>query len=505
MNIQLFIKTPPFQLFNDDGLLGDTQIFTLYGMLAESEIRIRKERFLRKRKENMSQGRNMSGKVLFGYKKEKKDGNNYNELVKDEENAELVLQIFTWYLKGIDGIHKNPSIRLIAEYCHQKNKHPYTHSKRNINKLLKEEGYTGYKITNNKRKNPFYGQKGNIGKEKYLVSKNEIKYPPIVPEDTFKKVQEKLKDKTTPKDKKTTNTTILSNLIKCTKCNRSLGGNYRYNGNLGRHSYRCTSRTDRKPCGAKSSYSMKLVDEGVWSLIRSDLKSLSSKINEVSPNITHSENLRRKERVLESINTLNESRQANKEIIKKISKSKAKQTLLETLDDAIKEVEKIENKLNKLNRELISIEQDLIVSKSFIENVENVINSNIDSIEKSKKEIKKYVNHFIDKVHITGHNKQLTVIVVTFKYFSHSHSKAPFKPTSNIDSNYMFTQLVVDRKITRKPKYYKAISSHSLGQIKTMEEIENYYKTGEIEKYFKVIKHYRLDVYNKDNTIKHLS
>jgi hypothetical protein len=72
--------------------------------------------------------------------------------VVNDEQATIVRTIFNWYINGLNNV-KNPSIKAISLECIKLGYHKYTHSK-NVNKLLKEAAYTGFKTTNNKRKNP---------------------------------------------------------------------------------------------------------------------------------------------------------------------------------------------------------------------------------------------------------------------------------------------------------------------------------------------------------------
>jgi hypothetical protein len=58
-----------FKLFDDNGKVNQQGeiIFTLFGLFAESEVKTKLERFVRKRKELMVMGLSIGGKLLFGY------------------------------------------------------------------------------------------------------------------------------------------------------------------------------------------------------------------------------------------------------------------------------------------------------------------------------------------------------------------------------------------------------------------------------------------------------
>jgi DNA invertase Pin-like site-specific DNA recombinase len=61
-----------FKLLDDNGKVNQGEIiFTLFGLFAESEVKKKLERFVRKRKELMVMGLSIGGKLLFGYDRSK--------------------------------------------------------------------------------------------------------------------------------------------------------------------------------------------------------------------------------------------------------------------------------------------------------------------------------------------------------------------------------------------------------------------------------------------------
>jgi hypothetical protein len=175
-------------------------MFSLYGLFAENEIQQKKDRFRRAKKSLMEQGLSISGKKLFGYKSVSTE-NGRTTLIVHEEHSKVVRTIFNWYINGFEIYDKNVSLKKITLECIKSGFPKYTHSKRNVNKLLKEEGYTGLKITNNKRKNPNYKDEEDNTEEPYIVSNNTIRYPVIIDSETFKIVQNRLKDNNSKADK----------------------------------------------------------------------------------------------------------------------------------------------------------------------------------------------------------------------------------------------------------------------------------------------------------------
>ena len=268
-NIQLFVKDIGYSLLDDHGkvTMGGEMMFSMYGLFAETEIQQKKDRFRRAKQSLMELGYSISGKPLFGYERVVGEGGK-NTLVLHKENSNIVRTIFNWYINGVDIYETRVSIKRIVLESIKMGFPKYTHSKRNVNKLLKEEGYTGEKITNNKRKNTEYKEGESV--DMYFVTNNKIKYPVIIDKDTFNLVQQRLKDNNSRVEKSTKKTTILSKLIKCEKCGNHYGGNYRIVKGRKLDTYRCSCRNGVGITKNTQSISMSMIDSSIWSLIKTD-------------------------------------------------------------------------------------------------------------------------------------------------------------------------------------------------------------------------------------------
>lgn len=453
--IQIRIKDLGFKLLDDDGKISQTSemIFTLYGMFAESEIKQKKDRFSRSRKDLMQQGLSISGKLLFGYDRKKLD-NNKNTLVVNDEQATIIRTIFNWYINGLHNV-KNPSIKVISLECVKLGYHPYTHSKRNVNKLLKEQGYTGQKTTNNKRKNPKFGIVS--GESEYLTSNSNIKYPVIIDTDTFEQTQAKLKNNITQGDKETKHITILSKLLNCPSCGRKMQGNYRKSTTGNKNSYRCTSRGDTVSCASVGkSISMNLVDSAVWSLIKADLPMLSKKINEINPDEylleldKHLINFTKRETEIQI------SIDENVAILNSVGKLTSP-NIIQLIHKTGKTIGKLESELSKIEQEKSLIESNKLLIYDKQDNVESVINDNLEAIEASKEQLKKYINSFVQEINIILHNVQYTVLEVVIKDFNISKDYIDYfgdKLSIKLELAYV----LLDKRVTRDIKgvYFKA-------------------------------------------------
>ncbi len=508
--VQLFVKDSGFSLYDDNGKVstaGDI-MFTLYGLFAETELQQKKDRFSRAKKSLMEQGLSISGKTLFGYEKIKGDAGK-NTLKLHTSNSEIVRTIFNWYLNGIDVHENHASVRQIVLECRKRGFHEYTHSRRNVNKLLKEEGYTGDKTTNNKRKNINFQEGGN--EEKYIVTNNKIKYPVIIDRETFNLVQRKLKENNSRIDKSTKNTTILSKLIKCSQCDGHFGGNYRILNGRNVDIYRCNCRGSVGPCSNTQSISMSMLDSAIWSLIKTDFYTLSKIITKYNPDKDIAQLKKSltilEERVIkidEEIFTLNQSLQGFN-----VSKSSSLKKFVDTIQSKalklIKEKDYLDNEISRIK--VNSLTKDVDFTNLF-----ESIKPNLDLIDKSKELLKKYINLFVEKIDITLHNSSFSIIKVTFKIdsgYGVDISKIKLIPGVTIDFPITPTTFIVlDKRRSLQIKSYKSNlniqTTDKEGIIKiTLPEKPkapvrvslNELQSSQNRSYFKKFKIYKLNVY----------
>lgn len=445
--IQLHLKDYGYSLFDLDGKISSTGdiMFTLYGYFSESEVRAKKDRFQRAKKHLMRMGLSISGKTLFGYKKQMLD-NQKNTLILDKSNSEVVKQIFNWYLYGFEN-KENPSIRDISLKCLKENYPSYTHSKRNVNKLLKEEGYTGFKVTKNKRKNPHFGN--NSHEEKYIMNQYEIKYPQIIDRNIFDAVQLKLKSNNTTADKSNKHITLLSRMVVCPACGNYYTADYRVVKNISKNSLRCGGRNKTVPCSNKQVISMNMLDSVIWSLIKTDIGLLSDSMNKLSPDETieslrkNNENIRIR---LESIES--EITELQKGLITSAShKNINLSTVIAAFDSRIKKLSKDKE---ILQRELLKVENQFRITQKNAMNIEEVISKNLDVIERKRALLRQYITYFVNRIEIVSHDKKFTVLRVNFKtYGVERRVKCSNGEIKYIDSEYgKYTHIIIDKRNT---------------------------------------------------------
>lgn len=409
--IQLYVKDSNLQLFDDSGnlILSNRLMFSIYASFAESEMQTKKLRFERERRKNFSLGISIQGNPLFGYRKVYNESIKKNVLEINEEKAKQIRDVFSMYLNGIDKDITKSSIKLITLECIKKGYDKYLHSKRNVNKLLKEEGYTGFKITKNKRKNPEYWDYKMLDKTKYIYSNSyEIKYPQILDKNVFEDVQNKLSvynsrlekniSNNELTDKSNKHTTILNKLIVCPVCNHYYRGEYLFKNDDHKHFYRCSnSKAIINKCTNKSTLSMIQIDSVIWSFLKENITQLVEQINNYYNDTD-------KETIIEQIENLKmkiiefEEEKENESNTFRIIYKRAKNKEQEE-ENYNKTIDLIDSKINEI-KILISKNETILndLEVNFNKNIRSEIENKINEIESNKEEIKKYVRQLIKKI-----------------------------------------------------------------------------------------------------------
>ena len=451
--IQLYLKDTTYSLYDENGLISAAGevMFTLFGYFAESEMKTKKERFKRAKSLLNAQGYSISGKRLFGYNREKDSAIKKNKYVINEIESEEIRKIFDWYANGIGITKKESSISIIVFECKKLNYSKYTHSKRNMNKLLKEEGYTGRKITNNKRKNPNYIEGEN--EETYITTSSILIYPQIISHELFVKVQEKMKLKNNNVDKSTKHTTILSKILVCNVCQRYYTGQYRFDEIGGsRSAYRCTYASaleEIRTCNNQMSISMRLIDSAIWSFIKSDISSLWDYIVKLNQNTENFD---------DQIKNLNNLIKLNLENLSKLNKRYNNTMFLTDVQeedaklDYVKSATKIKSETSQYDNEINKLKEDKVRYSRLLndEFYENIIND-IEEIECDKNRVKEIVNLFFDEIKLIHQDKRYSVITVKLK----DNFVTNLADNSTINH---YTTIIIDKRETNKIELVKAIS-----------------------------------------------
>ena len=203
-----------------DGLF----MFQLKVSLAEREIKKTSERIRSVFEYKIKEGQVISGVTALGYKVATIDG--IKRMVKNEEEAPIVTDIFNYFLKY-------QSIRLVTELINKKY---------GINK--------SYQVYNHLLKNEIY-----IGKYR----NNDNFADPYIDRDTYNKIQKLIAKNIRTGEKKFTY--IFSGLVYCPECKKLLTGSKTlYNGRY-YYYYRCNRHYISRRCSEKKSYSENIIEK----------------------------------------------------------------------------------------------------------------------------------------------------------------------------------------------------------------------------------------------------
>lgn len=134
--VQLVIKNPSLRLLNFDGSVnnGVELAFSLYATMSKQEMEVKKERFARAKARNKLEGRFNGGRVKLGYRL---DANKY--FIVDEEKAQVVRNVFDWYINGTSLRKIYNKLADMGIYCTLK----YTSGNQRIGIILRDRAYIG--------------------------------------------------------------------------------------------------------------------------------------------------------------------------------------------------------------------------------------------------------------------------------------------------------------------------------------------------------------------------
>ena len=238
--IQLKCLHPQFTLLTEDRTKYDATaniIFSLFGALAEQEMLEKKERFARGKRRKADEGKYNGGAIPFGYKI---DADQDNLIVVDDDDSEIVKQIFDMYENG----YSQPKLaKEMAETGHA----DITISM--INNILNNESYCGVK-------------------RKTKMASYERAYPPIITVEQFQKCREIANTNNTTINK-AKNIYFAEHLVKCPTC----GAYWAAGGS--KASYHCSvayksmsvwkyEHHKKEKCTNKTSFSINILDSILW-------------------------------------------------------------------------------------------------------------------------------------------------------------------------------------------------------------------------------------------------
>ena len=411
--IQLIVIDINFTLFNNLGGVDMTAdiVFSVHASIAESEMQTKAKRLKRGRDELVKAGYSLGGKTTFGYTRKKNavkvKGKERSIMEINEQEADQIRTIYDWYLNGIGGDVSRCSITQIQKECIARGFAKYLHSKRNVNKALKNELYTGHVITHNIQKNPEFWNYGDNNAPKYLKSSSEITVPQIISRGLFDAVQAKMSGATTRQyDKSTKHFTLLSKLIRCPKCGSYYLGEYRKRKDgLFQYYYRCQNH---KSHGA-SELSMKYLDYAIWTFCKLHFTKFSEYIRSF-PELHSSEVIKQRiENIKGRKDTLVEEQKKLTDRFLLVQKMTGMGT-----ETFIKEAERLKKMINECDN-AINDEEMKLSEVLQVEAMQQVRAKTISFVESSKHRMRVYIYQVVKEIVPVYSDSIYTVLRVDLK------------------------------------------------------------------------------------------
>ena len=513
--IQLWVDDIEFLLFKDsmEVDVSTNIIFSVFAAMAESEMKDKKKRTKRGLVDLNKAGFCLTGRVTYGYERVRTDyrikGKIRTRLKVNDKAADEIRSVYDWYLNGIDGDFSRCSMRQIREECVARGFGSYLHSKRNINKCLKNELYTGHTITHNKRKNPDFWTLGDKNAPKYIATSTEITTETIIPRETFDAVQSKMKgansrmvpvssSTNTYADKSRTHVTLLSKLITCPRCKNFYMGEYDHRRGQENYFYRCLNH---KSHGA-FTISMKFLDFIVWEFCKAQYDifieyfkkySTYTDTDDVQKRI---ENIQKKKKEYEDM--------LEKLVIRYLSvQSIAKSDYSDKRFE--KESKKIKDEIGNCDA-MIRKEKTSITEKMRVKVMAANRLKALSTIESNKAEMKKYVAYVIRT--IVPIYQDMDYIVVQVFLMNEKILYYTYYEPDHRDHEFLFRNyLIINKRDIQSPKFryiscpcefdidtqtFKLPNSNMATLDDAMADVD--------ELYFKEVHYNPLQIYDKDKS-----
>lgn len=258
--IQLYILNPFVKLLVDDRSKMDSNanmLFSMFATLAENEMMLKKERFMRAKNELTSQGKKSAGSIKFGYMKNKD-----KFCVPDPETSEIVVDLFNHYITS-----ENTSLWETYNYASGKWPNifpivPYIKGQHKIRNILTTEIYA-------------YGN---------------WCYPTIITPETFLKAKEKM-SKARCKPRFESKLELLGRgKVRCSHCGKLMVG---VGGNV--NAYYCP--TDKQH---SLQMNIEVLDWLIWKVVPM-AASIHLIVNNQATVIEAGEKIKQKENILEQL------------------------------------------------------------------------------------------------------------------------------------------------------------------------------------------------------------
>ena len=369
--IRWIVLKPSFiEIIDRDGKLTQTSSLMLgiFTAFAESEMSVKKERFMRAKNELTKQGKKSAGAVVFGYMKDKD-----KRCIPHPVNSKVVIDLFNHYLED-----KCSSVYECYKYACQK--YPdifklvnYTRDHRKMMALLTKKTFLGNWC-----------------------------YPALITEDMFNRAQEKMsKAKCNPRYESKCN--ILGRgKVYCGHCGHMLTG---VGGSV--KAYNCSYKDGQH----SMTVNVDIVDELIWDETRV-IANINASIDNNTKIVELNQQINEKQILLDNQNrNLEDIEQKMSKLLDLYMNNKVNDKIYESrYADLTQDETKIKNHINTLETEISSLRDILEKSQKGLLNYKPLNYDSIDSFEVRQELVRKY----FDKVIVTKIENRIYDIRFTY-------------------------------------------------------------------------------------------
>ena len=355
--IRWIVLKPSFiEIIDKEGKLTQTSslLLGIFTSFAESEMMIKKERFMRAKNELTKQGKKSAGAVVFGYMKNKD-----KYCVPHPVNSKIIVDLFNHYLEEDCSSVYECYKYACAKYSDVFPVMNYTRSHRRMMHFFELE----------------------------LYAKGNWCYPPLITEDVYRRTREKMaRAKCHPRYE--SKCQILGRgKVYCGHCGRMLTG---VGGQV--KAYNCSYKDGKH----NITINTKVVDDLIWDETRV-LANINASLNNNTKVIELDQQIQDKINLLENYNKLSkESEQKLEKLLDLYINNKINEKIYtQKYTDLTQEDGKIKGHINTLKTEIESLRDILEKSQKDLLNTKTLNYDSIDSFEVRQELVRKYIDRVI--------------------------------------------------------------------------------------------------------------
>ena len=365
--IQLYILNPPVKLLTDDRNSYEPNantVFSLFATLAENEMMIKKERFLRTKNEMREKGQKFGGATIFGYIK-----NEEKKCVPHPLHSKIIIDLFNHYVTTDSSLYDT-----------------YIYATGKWSDIFPA---TEYKKAQHKIKHFF-------DTEVYVTG--NWCYPPLITKEVWDKAHDKMSKAKCNARYNCKRDLLCRGKIYCGYCGRMMTG--------------CGGNVKAYVCGTNKLHSMQInseiADWIMWEETRSTINLNSSlditkKINEIQSELDSKNTL--KIQYEERVKSLKE--QSGKLLDVYMNNRVSGEIFNKKMDDINENIKIYSEKINKLNAE-ISTFQTMIEDTQRNLSIKPINVDKIDDFSTKMDFVRKYISKMIIKRDERPHTTHIT-------------------------------------------------------------------------------------------------